>query len=122
MRPTRRDDDAVVDLVDVLLTKGAMIQADLVITVADIPLVGVQLRAALAGMETMLEYGLLTEWDEKTRERALRRQRRAQETRGARPSSGVRPAPRTPNGGDEHDETGRDYARPNNRSADESTQ
>ncbi|QCJ47362.1 MULTISPECIES: gas vesicle protein GvpM [Haloprofundus] len=100
MRPTRRDDDAVVDLLDVLLTEGVMIQADLIVTVADIPLLGVQLRAALAGMETMLEYGLLSEWDEKTRERARRREEQLRGSRGARPYSGVRPTPETPTGDD----------------------
>ncbi|WP_224270094.1 gas vesicle protein GvpM [Haloprofundus salinisoli] len=101
MRPTRRDDDAVVDLLDVLLTEGVMIQADLIVTVADIPLLGVQLRAALAGMETMLEYGLLSDWDEKTRERARRREENLRGSRGERPFSGARPTPMTPNGDDE---------------------
>ncbi|WP_224332742.1 gas vesicle protein GvpM [Haloprofundus halobius] len=101
MRPTRRDDDAVVDLLDVLLTEGVMIQADLIVTVADIPLLGVQLRAALAGMETMHEYGLLTDWDEKTRERARRREETLRGSRGARPNSSARPTPTTPSGDDE---------------------
>lgn len=67
MRPTKSDDDALVDLVDVILRKGAVIEADVVIAVADIPLVGLKLRAALAGMTTMTEYGIFEEWDEAQR-------------------------------------------------------
>lgn len=62
MEPTR-EDDAIVDLLDVLLRDGAMIQADVIITVADIPLVGINLRAAIAGMATMREYGYFEDWD-----------------------------------------------------------
>jgi len=57
-----------VDLLDRVLEKGLVINADLIISVAGIPLLGVNLRAALAGMETMLKYGLMREWDERTRE------------------------------------------------------
>ncbi|MEM4780710.1 MAG: gas vesicle protein GvpJ [Halalkalicoccus sp.] len=67
MEPTRPEGHAVVDLLDVLLTEGAVVQADVVVTVADIPLVGINLRAAIAGMTTMVEYGLFTEWDEEIR-------------------------------------------------------
>lgn len=64
----------LVDLLDRVLDKGLIIDADVVISVAGIPLLGVKLRAALAGMETMLEYGMFTQWDEETRskERARR--------------------------------------------------
>lgn len=61
MRPTRRTDDAVVDLLDVILRDGVVVQADVIVTVADVPLVGISLRAAVAGMATMSEYGLLEE-------------------------------------------------------------
>ncbi|MFC5972817.1 gas vesicle protein GvpM [Halomarina salina] len=73
MKP-RRGDDAVVDLLDVILRDGVVLQADVIISVAEIPLVGLQLRAALAGMDTMTEYGLLTDWDEETRTRAVERE------------------------------------------------
>jgi hypothetical protein len=72
MEPTR-DDDAVVELVDVLLRDGAVIGADVVVTVADVPLVGISLRAAVAGMTTMSEYGVLDDWDDRLRERAAGR-------------------------------------------------
>ncbi len=51
------------DLLDRVLDKGIVLNLDLVICVAGIPLLGVSLRAALAGMETMLEYGLMKDWD-----------------------------------------------------------
>lgn len=70
MRPTKRDDDAVVDLLDVILRDGAVLEADAVITVADIPLVGLKLRAAIAGMTTMTDYGIFEEWDWRYRHRA----------------------------------------------------
>lgn len=63
MRPTKRDDDAIVDLLDVILRDGVVLEADVIVTVADIPLIGLKLRAALAGMTTMTEYGIFDEWD-----------------------------------------------------------
>ena len=57
----------LVDLLDRVFDKGVVIQADIIISVAGIPLIGVNLRAALAGMETMLEYGMLQDIDAKTR-------------------------------------------------------
>lgn len=66
------DDDAVVDLVDVLLRDGAVLDADVVVSVADIPLIGIKLRAAIAGMTTMTEYGLFEDWDERIREEQRR--------------------------------------------------
>ncbi len=57
MQPTNQNEHALVELLDVLLDEGVVIQADVVVTVADIPLVGVSLRAAIAGMAKMSEYG-----------------------------------------------------------------
>lgn len=68
MKPTQPE-DGIVDLVDVVLRDGAIIQADVIITVADVPLVGLKLRAALAGMDTMTDYGLFEAWDERQRDR-----------------------------------------------------
>ncbi len=59
----------LVDVLDRALEKGLIIDADIVITVAGIPLLGVKLRAALAGMDTMLKYGLMTQWDQEIRAR-----------------------------------------------------
>ena len=50
-----------------LLDKGVVLHLDLIIAVADIPLIGVNLKAAIAGIETMLEYGMMRQWDEQTR-------------------------------------------------------
>ena len=51
------------DLLDRILDKGLIINADIVISVSGIPLVGISLRAVVAGMETMLRYGMLETWD-----------------------------------------------------------
>ena len=66
MRPARECE--FVDLLDKLLNKGLVLNADLIISVAGLPLIGVNLKAALAGIETMLEYGMMEAWDQSTRE------------------------------------------------------
>ena len=45
-----------------LLDKGIILNLDLVIGVAGIPLIGINLRAAIASIETMIEYGLMAAW------------------------------------------------------------
>ncbi|AUV82447.1 gas vesicle protein GvpM [Salinigranum rubrum] len=67
MRPTRESEDAVVDLADVLLRDGVVVEADVLVSVADVPLVGLELRAAVAGMAAMRDAGMLTAWDEEVR-------------------------------------------------------
>ncbi len=69
----RKDENALVDVLDVLLRDGAVIRADVVIAVADVPLVGLKLSAAIAGMETMTEYGLFETWDTSRRNAAIAR-------------------------------------------------
>lgn len=69
MEPTRNS--ALVDLIDRILGKGVILQADLVISVSGVPLIGVNLKAAIAGMTTMLDYGMMEAWDEKIRRYAL---------------------------------------------------
>lgn len=66
MKPTR--DDALVDLLDRLLDKGALLTVDVIISVGGVPLIGLSLKAALASMETMLDYGMMEAWDSQTRE------------------------------------------------------
>lgn len=66
MNPER--DSSLVEILDRLLNKGAILNADLIISVAGIPLIGLNLRAALASMETMLEYGIMEDWDKSSRE------------------------------------------------------
>lgn len=72
LQPTRDPGATVADLLEVLLNKGVVLNVDLLIAVADIPLIGVSLKAALAGIETMLEFGMMREWDEQTRAWAQR--------------------------------------------------
>lgn len=67
MEPQRHRHGTLVDLLDRVLEKGVILDADLVITMAGVPLVGVKLRAALAGMETMLRYGMMEDWDRQIR-------------------------------------------------------
>jgi len=67
MEPSRDTHATLVDLLDRILDKGLVLNADIIISVAGIPLLGINLRAALAGMETMLKYGVMQAWDEKTR-------------------------------------------------------
>lgn len=67
MEPTNDLRASLSDLLDVMLDKGVYLDLDLVITVADIPLVAVSLRAAVAGVETMFEHGLMQGWDEQIR-------------------------------------------------------
>lgn len=70
MMPSK-DDEALVDLLDVILRDGVILRADVIISVAEIPLVGLKLTAALAGMDTMTEYGLFEEWDLERRRSAI---------------------------------------------------
>ncbi|SEP85539.1 gas vesicle protein GvpM [Natrinema salaciae] len=74
MRP-RKDEETFVDVLDVLLRDGAILRADVIVSVAEIPLVGIKLTAAIAGMETMTEYGLFEEWDASRRKAAADRRR-----------------------------------------------
>ncbi len=66
MKPVRESD--LVDLLDRLLHKGLVLNADIIISVAGVPLIGINLKAAIAGIETMLDYGMMEPWDKKTRE------------------------------------------------------
>ncbi len=52
----------IVELIDRTLSKGVILNADLVITVADVPLLAANLRLALASVETMLKYGVMNDW------------------------------------------------------------
>lgn len=65
--PLQRREATLNDLLDRLLTKGLMLNSDVVVTVSDIPLLGLNLRLALGGMSTMLRYGFMTNWDEAIR-------------------------------------------------------
>ncbi len=76
MEPKSYTKATLVDLLDRVLDKGIVIHADMIISVAGIPLIGVNLKAALAGMETMLEYGMMEEWDTNIRSRAIKNEKK----------------------------------------------
>ena len=75
MDPTRDTHTTLVDLLDRILEKGLILDADLIIHVAGIPLIGVKLKAAIAGIETMLKYGIWEDWDAAQRAVATEEQR-----------------------------------------------
>lgn len=62
MEPTRQGRATLVDLLDRVLDKGLVISADVIISLAGVPLIAVNLRAAIASVETMLEYGLMKDF------------------------------------------------------------
>lgn len=62
------DKIGIVELIDRTLNKGVILNADLVITVADVPLIAANLKLALASVETMLKYGVM---DDLLRETSL---------------------------------------------------
>jgi len=66
-----RGEDSLVELLDRLLNKGLVLNADVLITVAGVPLIGLSLRLLAAGIETMLEYGIFEQFDQSTRAWAL---------------------------------------------------
>lgn len=68
LQPTRDPEATLPDLLNAVLDKGVHLDLDLIVSVADVPLISVNLRAAIAGIETMLEHGMLRGWDERTRE------------------------------------------------------
>ncbi len=56
-----RDDDSdtgLVAVIDRILDKGLVINADITVSVAGVELLGVKVRAALASFETAAQYGL----------------------------------------------------------------
>lgn len=63
MEPTKEISTTLSDVLDRVLDKGIVVNADIVISVAGVPLVGIKLAAAIAGMETMLAYGVMDGMD-----------------------------------------------------------
>jgi hypothetical protein len=72
VKPQRDAKYTLSDLLDRVLDRGVILHADLMISVAGVPLVGVSIKAAIAGIETMLEYGYFVEWEREIREKANR--------------------------------------------------
>jgi ribosomal protein L37AE/L43A len=58
LQATRDDSSTLVDVIDRILDKGLVINADISVSVAGVELLGVKVRAALASFETAAKYGL----------------------------------------------------------------
>jgi len=71
MESMARPQATLVDLLDRVLDRGLVINADVIISLAGVPLIGINLRAAIAGMETMVKYGVMSDWDQRLRSQAL---------------------------------------------------
>lgn len=56
-KPTRDQGD-LAEMLETLLDRGVVINADIAVSVGDTELLGVKLRAAVASFETAAEYGL----------------------------------------------------------------
>jgi L-cysteine desulfidase len=54
----KNDRSTLADVIDRLLDKGLVINADIVVSVAGVELLGVKIRAALASFATAAKYGL----------------------------------------------------------------
>ena len=67
MEPQRESRATMTDLIERVMDKGVVVKLDLVIGMAGIPLIGISLHAAIAAVETMLQYGMLEAWDSHTR-------------------------------------------------------
>ncbi len=67
MLATRESEVGLVDLLDRVLHKGLVLNADVIITVSGIPLIGLNLRAILASVDTMVAYGMWKDWDQAQR-------------------------------------------------------
>ncbi len=58
LEPVRDTGSTLVDLIDRILDKGLVINADITVSVAGVELLGIKVRAALASFETAARYGL----------------------------------------------------------------
>jgi hypothetical protein len=67
MLATRESEVGLVDLLDRVLHKGLVLNAYVIITVSGIPLIGLNLRAILASVDTMVAYGMWKDWDQARR-------------------------------------------------------
>ena len=58
----KHNNTGILELIDRALNKGVILNADLIVTVADVPLLAANLKLALASVETMLKYGVMNDW------------------------------------------------------------
>ncbi|MBI2957834.1 MAG: gas vesicle protein [Chloroflexi bacterium] len=57
----------LVDLLDRVLDRGLVINTDIIITLAGVPLVALSIRAAIASIDTMEKSGFMIGWDRSIR-------------------------------------------------------
>jgi len=58
LQATKNETSTLADLIDRVLDKGLVINADICVKVAGVELLGITIRAALASFETAAKYGL----------------------------------------------------------------
>ena len=58
LQATKNEASTLVDVIDRVLDKGLVINADICVSVAGVELLGIKIRAALASFETAAKYGL----------------------------------------------------------------
>jgi gas vesicle structural protein len=58
LQATRGESSGLSDVIDKVLDKGLVINADICVSVAGVELLGIKIRAALASFETAAKYGL----------------------------------------------------------------
>jgi len=58
LQATRDEANTLADVIDRLLDKGLVINADICVSLAGVELLGIKIRAALASFETAARYGL----------------------------------------------------------------
>lgn len=58
LEPARNHGDGLADVIDAVLDKGLVINADIMVSLAGVELLGIKVRAALASFETAAKYGL----------------------------------------------------------------
>jgi len=58
LQATRDEVSTLADVIDRVLDKGLVINADICVSVAGVELLGIKIRAALASFETAAKYGL----------------------------------------------------------------
>lgn len=58
MEPQRDREGTLLQVVETLLDKGLVLNADIMVSVAGVELLGIRIRAALASFETAAKYGL----------------------------------------------------------------
>ncbi len=58
LQATRDNSLTLIDVIDRILDKGVVINADITVSLVDVELLGIKARIALASFETAVKYGL----------------------------------------------------------------